>query len=44
VSHDLRTPLLHINGFLELLQKKTGTALVEQSRHYMDAIADADPK
>ena len=44
VSHDLRAPLRHIDGFLELLQKKTGTTLDEQGRHYMDAIADAARK
>ena len=44
VSHDLRAPLRHIDGFLELLQKKAGTALDEQGRHYMDAISDAARK
>ena len=44
VSHDLRAPLRHIDGFLELLQKKAAAALDEQSRHYMDTIADAARK
>ena len=44
VSHDLRAPLRHIDGFLELLQKKAGTALDEQSRHYMDTISEAANK
>ncbi len=44
VSHDLRAPLRHIDGFMELLEKKTGTALDEMSRHYMDAIFEAVKK
>ncbi len=44
VSHDLRAPLRHIDGFLELLQKKAGTALDERSRHYMDTISEAAQK
>jgi PAS domain S-box-containing protein len=44
VSHDLRAPLRHIDGFLELLQKKAAAALDEQSLHYMDTIADAAQK
>jgi len=41
VSHDLRAPLRHIDGFLELLKEKVGSALDEQGRHYMDATCDA---
>jgi light-regulated signal transduction histidine kinase (bacteriophytochrome) len=44
VSHDLRAPLRHIDGFMELLQKKTGTVIDEQGRHYMDAISGAAQK
>jgi PAS domain S-box-containing protein len=44
VSHDLRAPLRHIDGFLELLEKKAGTALDEQGRHYMDTISNAAQK
>jgi PAS domain S-box-containing protein len=44
VSHDLRAPLRHIDGFLELLQRKAGTAPNEESRHYIDAISSAAKK
>jgi signal transduction histidine kinase len=44
VSHDLRAPLRHINGFMELLQNRAGKALDEKSRNYMDTISDAARK
>jgi PAS domain S-box-containing protein len=44
VSHDLRAPLRHIDGFIELLQKHAGPTLNEQCRHYMDNISDAANK
>jgi PAS domain S-box-containing protein len=44
VSHDLRAPLRHIDGFMELLQKRAGKALDEKSHHYMDTIYDSAKK
>ncbi len=44
VSHDLRAPLRHIDGYLELLEKRAGTVLDDQCRHYMDTISDAAQK
>ncbi|MEJ2661180.1 MAG: histidine kinase dimerization/phospho-acceptor domain-containing protein [Desulfobacteraceae bacterium] len=41
VSHDLRTPLRHMDGFLELLEKKAGAVLDKQGRHYLDVISES---
>jgi signal transduction histidine kinase len=41
VSHDLRAPLRHIDGFLALLKESVEPALDDQSLHYMSTIADA---
>jgi hypothetical protein len=38
VSHDLRAPLRHINGFAGLLAKSAAPTLSETDRHYLDLI------
>jgi light-regulated signal transduction histidine kinase (bacteriophytochrome) len=44
VSHDLRAPLRHIDGFIDMLQKRSAANLDGQSRHYMEVIADSARK
>ncbi|MHB8724042.1 MAG: sensor histidine kinase [Casimicrobiaceae bacterium] len=41
VSHDLRAPLRHINGYVEMLMRDTRGHLAEEPRRYLDVIADA---
>lgn len=41
VSHDLRAPLRHINGYVDLLNQKYKTHLPEKALHYLDTISDA---
>jgi PAS domain S-box-containing protein len=39
VSHDLRAPLRHIEGFIEILQGTKARSLDEESRSYLETIA-----
>jgi len=41
VSHDLRAPLRHVMGFVELLQKEAGPSLSEQSLRHLTTISEA---
>jgi PAS domain S-box-containing protein len=44
VSHDLRAPLRHISGFVDLLERETGPSLSPIAREYVDEIADSAVK
>lgn len=41
VSHDLRAPLRHMDGFSRILQQEYGTQLPEDARHYLDRVRSA---
>jgi PAS domain S-box-containing protein len=41
VSHDLRAPLRHIEGFIDILQGTKAPSLDEESRSYLETIASS---
>ena len=41
VSHDLRAPLRHIDGYVELLVSRCRDGLTDKGLHYLDTIADS---
>jgi len=41
VSHDLRAPLRHIGGFVDLVKEYKGTQLDEKLRRYLDTIVNS---
>jgi PAS domain S-box-containing protein len=44
VSHDLRAPLRHIEGFVEILVANKSSGLDEESTQHLETIADASKK
>jgi PAS domain S-box-containing protein len=44
VSHDLKSPLHHISGYAELLNKRAHEVLDDKSRQYLKAITDSSIK
>jgi PAS domain S-box-containing protein len=44
ISHDLRAPLRHILGFVDLLNARDTTSFDEKSRHYLEVITEAARK
>jgi len=41
VSHDLRAPLRHIDGYASLLAKTAGTTLTDKAQRYLQTISDS---
>jgi PAS domain S-box-containing protein len=44
VSHDLRAPLRHITGFLEMLKRETGDTAGDRVKHYIEVIMDSSKR
>ncbi len=44
VSHDLRAPIRHIDGFVGLLQKKTGDKLDKKELYYLQMVSQSARK
>jgi light-regulated signal transduction histidine kinase (bacteriophytochrome) len=41
IAHDLRTPLMHIDGFAQLLRTSTGAVLDRENRDHLERIIAA---
>jgi len=44
VSHDLRAPLRHVSGYIEILREHAAARLDEKSRNYLNLIQDSAGK
>ena len=44
VSHDLRAPLRHMDGYLTLLSKRSYSQLDDSAKHYVDCTLDASQR
>jgi signal transduction histidine kinase len=44
VSHDLRAPLRHISGYIDLLKRHIPGGLDDKGRHYVEMITDSGAK
>lgn len=44
VSHDLRAPLRHLDGYLSLLSKRSYAQLDDQAKHYVDSTLEASQR
>jgi len=44
VSHDLRAPLRHVDGYVKLLEQSVHERLEEQDRRYLDTIAQSSQR
>jgi len=40
-SHDLRAPLRHVQGYVDMLAREAGSQFSDKGRHYMQTISDA---
>ncbi len=44
VSHDLRAPLRHISGFINMLEKECDSSLNEKGQHYLKTISKSSQR
>lgn len=44
ISHDLRAPLRHLQGFASLLKSEAGERLDQEQKHYLDVMGNASKR